>query len=159
MKKIVRIRDINDITLAFLMLGLAETIFGSTMALAGLYSYSKEIFLTNIMIDAIIHGSALSLNGVVLMALCLMSVFFAVSKNRVDVLWVLAIASVVVSFVGIIRGMVDSANGFSLLFSLLEIVICSIVLFIVSTTKRFLERRSRQENYSWSCEMVLKKVS
>ena len=93
------------------------------------------------------------------MALCLMSVFFAVSKNRVDVLWVLAIASVVVSFAGIIRGMVDFANGFSLLFSLLEIVICSIVLFIVSTTKRFLERKSRQENYSWSCEMVLKKVS
>ena len=159
MKKIVRMREINDITLAFLILGLAETIFGFTMTASSLYSYSKEIFLTNTMIDAFIHGSALMLNGIILMALCLMSVLMSVSKNKVEVLWGLSIISVIVVLIGIIRGIIVNTNGFSLLFSIIELIICGIVLFIICTTKRFLERRSYKENYAWSCDMVLKKVS
>ena len=158
MKKIIRIKEISDFTLAFLILGLAEAIFGTTMFGAGLYSFCKEKVLADIMIDAMLHGSALSLNGIVLMALCLMSVVFAIRKKRVNVLWELSIVSVFIAFIGMIRAIVCASNGFSILFSVMELVICGIVFFILTTTKRFLERRAHSENYSWSGDMLLKKV-
>lgn len=158
MKKIVRIKEINDITLAFMMLGLAETIFGAAILGAGLWSYSREIFLTNIMVDALIHGSALVLNGSLLVTLCLMSTLFAVSKAKVNILFSLSSLSMAIVLIGIIRELCIGENGFGLIFSVIELVICGIVQFVLFTTKRYLGRRSGAENYSWSNEMVLKKV-
>lgn len=158
MKTIVRIREINDITLAFMMLGLAETIFGAAMLGAGLFSYSREVFLTNIMVDAIIHGSALVLNGSILMTLCLMSTLFAVSKVKVNILFSLSALSIAIVMIGLIRELCVGEHGFAIAFSVIEMFICGIVQFVLFTTKRYLGRRSSTESYAWSNDMVLKKV-
>ena len=158
MKKIVRMREINDITLAFMVLGFAELIFGMGMLVASALSFSSAIFITNIMIDAFVHGVALTLSGVLLVALCLMSTLFVISRGKVDVLWVLSIASIVIVVTGMIRELAIGELGFSFAFSVIELMICGIVFFIMSTTKRYLDRRNHTDNYSWSNDMVLKKV-
>ncbi|MBE5837586.1 hypothetical protein [Butyrivibrio sp.] len=158
MKKIVRMRKINDITLAFMMLGLAELIFGMAMVVSSALSFSSELFITNIMIDAFIHGSALALNGSLLVFLCIMSTLSAVSRVKVNILFSLSSLSIAIVVIGMIRELCVGEQGFALAFSAIELLICGSVQFVLFTTKRYLGRKSNTESYTWSNEMVLKKV-
>ncbi len=160
MGKIIRSKDIDDMTIAFIVLGLTGMVFGGSMLYASLscisYNISYGVGATPVMVDATILGSIFALNGLLLMGFCLRNIFHVLRKLKVDVLWGLAILSVTASAVDIIKNVIVQRTIFSVLVSLTALVASGIIFYMINYAKK---RSDRKEILKMYTRDMLRKVS
>ncbi len=160
MRKVTCIRRFSEMSVAFMVLGLTGLIWGSLMLYSGiscyLYNLSIGFGATNLIVNAVINGSVVVVSGIVLMILCLFSLFPIISKFKVDFIWGLSLSSLFFAAVGIIRNLFMKSDVFSELVSLLTVIVCGIIFYMVNYTKRQMDKRALRT--SAQPDMALRKV-
>lgn len=146
MRKVTCIRRFSEMSVAFMVLGLTGLIWGSLMLYSGiscyLYNLSIGFGATNLIVNAVINGSVVLVSGIVLMILCLFSLFPIISKFKVDFIWGLSVSSLFFAAVGFIRNLFMKSDVFSELVSLLTVIVCGIIFYMVNYTKRQMDKRA-----------------
>lgn len=160
MRKVTCIRRFTEMSVAFMVLGLTGLIWGSLMLYSGiscyLYNLSIGFGATNLIVNAVINGSVVLVSGIVLMILCLFSLFPIISKFKVDFIWGLSVSSLFFAAVGLIRNLFMKSDVFSELVSLLTVIVCGIIFYMVNYTKRQMDKRALRTSAQQN--MALRKV-
>lgn len=160
MRKVTCIRRFSEMSVAFMVLGLTGLIWGSLMLYSGiscyLYNLSIGFGATNLIVNAVINGSVVWVSGIVLMILCLFSLFPIISKFKVDFIWGLSVSSLFFAAVGLIRNLFMKSDVFSELVSLLTVIVCGIIFYMVNYTKRQMDKRALRTSAQQN--MALRKV-
>ncbi len=160
MRKVTCIRRFSEMSVAFMVLGLTGLIWGSLMLYSGiscyLYNLSIGFGATNLIVNAVINGSVVLVSGIVLMILCLFSLFPIISKFKVDFIWGLSVSSLFFAAVGLIRNLFMKSDVFSELVSLLTVIVCGIIFYMVNYTKRQMDKRALRTSAQQN--MALRKV-
>ena len=160
MRKVTCIRRFSEMSVAFMVLGLTGLIWGSLMLYSGiscyLYNLSIGFGATNLIVNAVINGSVVLVSGIVLMILCLFSLFPIISKFKVDFIWGLSVSSLSFAAVGLIRNLFMKSDVFSELVSLLTVIVCGIIFYMVNYTKRQMDKRALRTSAQQN--MALRKV-
>lgn len=160
MRKVTCIRRFSEMSVAFMVLGLTGFIWGSLMLYSGiscyLYNLSIGFGATNLIVNAVINGSVVLVSGIVLMILCLFSLFPIISKFKVDFIWGLSVSSLFFAAVGLIRNLFMKSDVFSELVSLLTVIVCGIIFYMVNYTKRQMDKRALRTSAQQN--MALRKV-
>jgi len=160
MRKVTCIRRFSEMSVAFMVLGLTGLIWGSLMLYSGiscyLYNLSIGFGATNLIVNAVINGSVVLVSGIVLMILCLFSLFPIISKLKVDFIWGLSVSSLFFAAVGLIRNLFMKSDVFSELVSLLTVIVCGIIFYMVNYTKRQMDKRALRTSAQQN--MALRKV-
>ena len=160
MRKVTCIRRFSEMSVAFMVLGLTGLIWGSLMIYSGiscyLYNLSIGFGATNLIVNAVINGSVVLVSGIVLMILCLFSLVPIISKFKVDFIWGLSVSSLFFAAVGLIRNLFMKSDVFSELVSLLTVIVCGIIFYMVNYTKRQMDKRALRTSAQQN--MALRKV-
>lgn len=160
MKKVTCIRRFSEMSVAFMVLGLTGLIWGLLMLYSGiscyLYNLSIGFGTTNLIVNAVINGLVVLLSGIVLMILCLFSLFPIISKFKVDFIWGLSVSSLLFSVAGFIRNLFMRSDVFSEMVSLFTVIVCGIIFYMVNYTKRQMDKRALRQGVQ--SDMTLRKV-
>ena len=150
MGKISFVNRFSDLSIAFMILGLTGVISGSIMLYSGISCYLFNLSIgfgaTNLIVDAVSHGLTIALNGVILIVLCLFSLYPIISKFKVDFIWGLSIVSLFFAAIGIVRDLIVRVDTFSVMVSLFTMILCGIIFYLVNFTKKRMDARIAKES-------------
>ena len=142
------VRKINDMTVAFGMLALSALVLGGSMLFAGvsgfMYDMGVGVKATNVIVDALMHGSSFFLCGVILMTLCSFTLLPTINKTNVTALWLISNVAVIFSLVSLVRTMLAGA-GFSALVSITALVANGVIYFLICYTKHVMDNKEKNK--------------
>ncbi len=145
MGKVIRYRDFNEMTIAFIFLGLTGVVFGSCMLFASIscasYNLNFGVGATRVMLDAMIHGSIFTVSGLLLIVLCSFSIFPIITKRKVDILWGMSILTIVASVLDIIKNLITGRPLFSMIVSVIALGVCCIIYYMINFTRKKMNQR------------------
>lgn len=140
MGEIMYMKRINDMALAFFILALTSVLVGILMLYYGisscLFNSSHGLGISIMIIDAILHGGVIIISGVVLMTLCLFSVFPIISKLKIFILWGISGMAFLLSVACIMGDIIVGTDSISAVVSVFTLIVCGIIFYMLDYARK-----------------------
>ncbi|MBP3197767.1 MAG: hypothetical protein J6N21_12285 [Butyrivibrio sp.] len=140
MGEIMYMKRISDMALAFFILALTSVLVGILMLYYGisscLFNSSHGLGISIMIIDAILHGGVIIISGVVLMALCLFSVFPIISKLKIFILWGISGMAFLLSVACIMGDIIVGTDSISAVVSVFTLIVCGIIFYMLDYARK-----------------------
>lgn len=160
--KVIRLKEIDDITLGFLFLGITALVLGAAMlfgSISGLvYFSSKGMKATTLMVNTMYNGIAFVICSAMSLIMTAMLVFTIRNKVVLKIIEYLSLFAVIVTGANVVREMIFGSNFFEIGVALVAFVICGVLFYAICNIKKRIEYMLDLQKIRETLEDTLKEV-
>ncbi len=150
-KKVRTIAEVNEITLAFIIFGLAVIILGGTMLYGGMQFYGCEhsfgLGISNFAQNTISNGVMFLADGILLMILAVLTLKPHISVSVMKLICNVTALIFILSVISMIKEMICGSGAFEIVGSASGAIICGILFFIFNYSKKTLINMHERRKY------------